>query len=211
MSKIFLSHVEHLNAKVREVGLKNCIVGLIKREKYKKLQKQYQFDEWHISPYELREYIQSVKKYIEDNHAEVVVDIGCGLGELLRHLPDVKLKIGYDYSKEVLQAAESLSRREQNISYHIGSFPDVHVENKIDFLVTLGFMHGSREDTWVSAYHAVTAANDISNIIVDVIPPRDGVGYWLDFSKVLPKEYTLAERMGPFLSGRYIEIYSKEM
>lgn len=210
MNKIFLNHVGHLNAKIREVGLKNCIVGLIKREKYKKLQKQYQFDEWHISPYELRKYIQSVKKYIEDKQADVVVDIGCGLGELLSCLTNVRIKIGYDESREVILAAESLGRKEQNISFHVGSFKDVHVEDKIDFLITLGFMHGSNEDTWKPAYDAVTSSNDIKNIIVDVVPPYDGSGYLLDFTKILPKEYKLIDKIGPFLSGRYVEVYSKE-
>lgn len=201
--------IKHLVIKIREVGLKNCIVGVMKREKYKKLQKQYQFDEWHISPYELREYVQSVKKYIEGKEAAVVVDIGCGLGELLRHLSGVKNRIGYDESREVIQAAETLKGKE-NISYRAGSFHDVHVTEKIDFLVTLNFMHGSKENIWKSAYHTVASSNHIKNIVVDVVSSHDEGSYRLDFTKILPEEYKLVDRMGPFLGGRYIEIYSKE-
>lgn len=201
--------IKHLVIKIREVGLKNCIVGVMKREKYKKLQKQYQFDEWHIGPYELREYVQSVKKYIEDKEADVVVDIGCGLGELLRHLSGVKSRIGYDESKEVIQAAEIL-RGGQNISYCVGSFNHVNLKEEIDFLVTLNFMHGSKEDIWKSAYHTVASSNHIKNIVVDVVTSHDGNSYMLDFTKILPEEYKLVDRMGPFLGGRYIEIYSKE-
>lgn len=202
--------IRHFAAKIREVGLKNCIVGAIKRGKYKKLKEQYHFDDWHIGPYELREYVQSVKKYIEDKQADVVVDIGCGLGELLRHLTKVKTKIGYDSSKEVIQAAKRLVGEKQNISYYVGSFNDVHVEEKIDFLITLNFLHGSNEDTWKPAYDAVTSSNDIKNIIVDVVPPHDESGYFLDFTKILPKKYKLIDKIGPFLSGRYVEVYSKE-
>lgn len=37
-----------IDSKIKEVGLKNVVVGSIKKVKYKK----YYFDSWHLSPYE---------------------------------------------------------------------------------------------------------------------------------------------------------------
>lgn len=48
----------HLLRKIGEVGIINCILGGVKRERYKRLCKKYHFDSWHITPYELRKYLQ---------------------------------------------------------------------------------------------------------------------------------------------------------
>ena len=39
----------HFISKVKEVGIGNCIVGILKRERYKRLSKRYHFDSWHTN------------------------------------------------------------------------------------------------------------------------------------------------------------------
>lgn len=106
----------HFISKVKEVGIGNCIVGILKRERYKRLSKRYHFDSWHTSPYELRKYIQVAAEYMNANHAEVVVDIGCGLGEMLHHI-NAKVKIGFDIHEEPIRAAKMLSK--DNSTYYV--------------------------------------------------------------------------------------------
>ncbi len=198
--------MNNLVRKVQEVGIVNTVVGGVKREYYKKLQKKYHFDTWHISPYELRKYIQAAAAYINEKNADVVVDVGCGLGEMLRHT-NAKVRIGFDIHEETIEAAEMLSKGD--IIFHTGTFDEVNIKEPIDYLITLGFMHGSTEETWAPCYHDIAKRNEIKHFIIDTVP-EEGGSHFLDFNKILPDEYKLIDKMGPFLSGRFIEIYEKE-
>ena len=195
--------------KIKEVGISNTLIGSYKLLRYKRLQKDYGFDPWHTSPYELRKYAQDVAKYINDNlHREsTVVDIGCGLGEVLRNVK-AKKRVGLDLDEAAIKCARMLDRS-KTIEYEVGTFENFEKGQIVDFLITLSFMHGSREDSWREPYHNFTEKNDVRNIIVDVVPEGVDGAKELDFSKILPECYTLTKRMGPYLSGRYIEIYTK--
>lgn len=192
--------------RIKEVGFFFCIRGLIKRERYKRLQKKYGFALWHISPYELREYLQKVSFYIRNANAQVVVDLGCGLGELLRSLDGVKTRIGYDIDQKVIEAARGL---DSNINFKQGSFSEVQLQQPIDFLVTLNFMHGSPEEVWNPPYHEIAAKNEIRHFVVDTLVGRED-GFSLDFGRILPENYERVSRMGPFRNGRYVEVYAKK-
>ena len=121
--------MNNLVRKVQEVGIVNTVVGGVKREYYKKLQKKYHFDTWHISPYELRKYIQAAAAYINEKNADVVVDVGCGLGEMLRHT-NAKVRIGFDIHEETIEAAEMLSKGD--IIFHTGTFDQVTIKEPIE-------------------------------------------------------------------------------
>lgn len=190
--------------KIKEVGLKNVIVGTVKRIKYEKLIKKYHINPWHLSPYEWRKYVQECAKYINCHNCKTVVDIGCGLGGLLQHI-DADNKIGLDIQEEVIHAARELS--DGTITLATGSFEEL-TEKPVDYLITLNFMHGCPEATWTKPYRLVAERNDVRNFIVDTLPPTKG-RYLLDWGKILPENYRRIERLGPFLSGRYIEIWEK--
>ena len=139
--------------KLKEVGMKNLIIGIVKIPYFKLLQKIFHFDSWHISPYELREYVQIVARYINCHNAKYVVDIGCGLGELIRHIKAPK-SIGIDIEKENINTAKYLHHR-SDIEFKIGSFDDLGTGHEIDYLTALNFMHGSPHQTWHSVFHKV--------------------------------------------------------
>lgn len=193
--------------KIREVGLKNTIVGFIKRMYYKILRKKYQFDSWHESPYEFRKYAQATAEYINEQGAHTVADIGCGLGEVIRNVSAPK-RIGLDECKICIEVAKKLDKSKK-IEYVVGSFNQLNVAEPIDYVVTLGFMHGSKEDTWKSAYHKCASENNIKAFIVDVLPEGES-SYQLDFGLILPENYILKDKLGPFLSGRWIHVYEKK-
>lgn len=193
--------------KTKEVGVKNCIKGAVLRQKYIRMQKKYGFEEWHFSPYEWREYLQKTAAYINLHDAEKVIDIGCGLGGLLSHI-NAASKIGLDIHEEVIMAARALNN--ESITYRVGSFSEVIGEKNVDYLITLGFTHGGTEETWKEPYHTIAEKNDIRNFVVDTVP-EDGPSHYLDYSKILPKNYVMVDRMGPFLGGRCVEVWEKQL
>lgn len=197
----------HLFRKVREVGIINCMLGGIKREKHIRLCKKYHIDSWHVSPYELRKYVQVTATYVNSKKADVVVDIGCGLGEMLRHI-NADIKVGFDVQEEVIKVAKMLSK--DNITYSVGSFDKVNMSVPIDYLITLNFMHGSTAETWKSCYHDIAKRNEIRHFIIDTVPEGYDGAHYLDFRIILPDDYKLIDRMGPYLGGRFIEVYEKE-
>ncbi len=197
-------------SKIKEVGLANTVKGSFRRLKYTKLQKEYGFDTWHLSPYELRKYAQAVVKYVNthrESHDEVV-DIGCGLGEVIRNIKTDN-RYGYDLSKEVIECAKTLDKT-GTIKWGVGSFDEFGSGRKVEYYITLGFMHGSTEDTWVEPYTKVAKDNDIRKFVVDVVRGGLDGAKELDFTKILPAEYHLVDTLGPFLGERYIEIYGKQ-
>ena len=201
---------ERIINKFSEVGAKNVFIGSIKRIRYMYLQKKYGFDKCHISPMEHRKYVQETIRYINSKNEDLkkVVDIGCGIGETIRYIHAEK-KIGYDLDSDVLEAARYVGKSDTTVYIH-GSFNEMDANQEIDYLITLGFMHGGTEDMWVEPYHKVTAQNDIKNIIVDVFKEGVDNSHKLDFTKILPDEYFLKDRMGPFLGEKYVEVYTKD-
>ena len=190
--------------KIKEVGLGNVIIGGIKRVKYTKLIKKYHFDEWHLSPYEWKEYAQVCVNYVNAHPGRTVVDIGCGLGGVLRHIRADR-RIGLDLHEEVLMAARELS--DGTIVYKTGSFGEL-AERPVDYLITLNFMHGGTEAVWERPYRMAAERNDVRHFIVDTVPAK-GESHFLDWSRILPDNYKRIERLGPFLGGRYVEIWEK--
>lgn len=190
--------------KLAEVGFANCMKGTFRRGYYRRLQKKYQFESWHLSPYELREYAQKTAEYVSSKQADLVVDIGCGLGEIIRHI-QAKRRIGIDIQQEVVLAAKFLDKTKE-IEFRKGSGSELGSHQVIDYLITLGFMHGSNEDVWRPIYHKMIQENQIKHIIVDTLPARED-SYLLDFSKILPESFMLEEQMGSFLAGRFVLVY----
>lgn len=188
-----------------QVGIKNTISGAIKKKKYDRLQKQYGFYEWNRSPFELREYIQAAADIIDKGKPDVVVDIGCGLGELLRHI-NAEQKIGVDLDEKSITVAKLLDKSGK-INFLVGSFGEIR-KIKADYAVTLNFMGGQKTDYWRPYYREFLTINDIRRIVVDVLPETNG-NYHHDFSQILPKNYKLIIDKGPFMAGRHIQIFEK--
>ena len=201
-----MGYIGRIIRKTQEVGVKNCAMGALLRLKYIKMHKKYGFDQWHFKPYEWSEYLQKTALYINSHGAAKVVDIGCGLGGLLNHI-NAASKIGIDIHEEVIAAAKALN--DKSVIYRVGSFSDVIGEKNIDYLITLNFTHGGTEKTWKEPYHIIAEKNDIRNFVVDTVS-EDGPSHFLDYSKILPPNYTMVERMGPFLGGRCVEIWERQ-
>lgn len=194
--------------KLKEVGFKNVLVGGVKKVRYMQMINKYHFDPWHLSPYEWKEYAQACVRYLNTQNCKTVVDIGCGLGEILRQIKADK-KIGLDLQEEVIMAARELNGGK--IDFLAGSFGEL-TEHPIDYLITLNFMHGRTEEEWAETYHTAAVQNDVAHFVVDTVPEKvfGPATHSLDRGKILPDNYKRVERLGPFLSGRYVEVWERQ-
>ena len=195
-------------SKIKEVGIKNTVIGSIKMLHYIALRHKYQYLYWNVSPFELRKYIQDVADYINSRNPECVIDCGCGLGELLRNVRASK-RIGIDRGDGEILAARHLDKS-GGIEFEKGTLEnDDLIGIRADFLVTLGFTHGNSEEYWRQAYQGFLNRNDVKRIVVDVFPPVKGQ-YSLNFKNILPKSYGLSDRLGPYKGEKYVEVYERE-
>ena len=58
----------------------------------------FRFDKWHLNTFKERNYAQSIVKYLNDNTSRQklnMVEIGCGLGDIIRNI-----KINYKVSSK---------------------------------------------------------------------------------------------------------------
>ena len=192
--------------KIRETRLRNTVIGSIKMLYYSVLRRKYGFFKWSVSPFELRPYIQDVAKYINRTESDSVLDIGCGLGELLRHVKATD-KTGYDIDDKSIAVAKRLDRK-HSITFNTGSFEEARGYN-VDVMVSLNFMHERPAEYWKPIYKKMTDQNQIKTIILDSVPDNDMQNH-IEWRKVLPDIYKPVETMGPYKSGRYIHIFSRE-
>lgn len=109
------------------------------------LQRIFRFDPWHVSPYLTRCYAQFV--VAELNSAadrKRVVEIGCGLADILRRLRYDE-KLGLDQEAEVLRAAAFLSlfnvKNWGKIRFMPAQFPDVALQGSYDAIIMVNWIH----------------------------------------------------------------------
>lgn len=151
------------------------------------LQRIFNFHPWHISTLSSRQYcldiIKHVNSEISDN--ELVVEMGCGLGETLSKI-NSKNKIGLDTSVEVIKAAK-FKNLFSEMKITEGSFQDLE-DLDIKFLLAVNFLHDFKNDQVKEWFKVLLANNRVSNIIVDEL--SDSNYFCLhDFSQIIPKTY----------------------
>lgn len=103
----------------------------------------FRFDKWHRSPYTGRAYAMSIANYLNGRtQNETIVEIGCGLGSIIRNT-NFKYKKGLDADKNALKAASFLNKffREKNISLAYFKFPDSNLEGKFDAIIMVNWIH----------------------------------------------------------------------
>lgn len=105
------------------------------------------FDKWHVrETYEFRPYKKVVVRTVNQLHPCVVVEIGCGLGEILSKV-DAGVKVGVDTDRGVVRAARWLNWH-KHTSFLDGSFNAVKdlPFDQIDALIMVNWLHNVAEE-----------------------------------------------------------------
>jgi hypothetical protein len=103
------------------------------------------FDKWHLSTFKERSYAQCIVKYLNDNIINKkydMVEIGCGLGDIIRNIR-IKNKLGLDADIKVLKAARILSslRGKFRINYKVFVFPTSQLDGFYDIIIMVNWIH----------------------------------------------------------------------
>ena len=134
-------------------GLFNVGTAQFKKAIFYIFYKIYRFDKWHSArPFETTNYkkiiVDAVDSIINEN--STTVDVGCGTGEILRHLKKSN-RIGIDIDTNALKLGKLLNAFiKPPIIYHEGSLSKVSELNiNIDVLIATNWLH-RQEDEWIS-------------------------------------------------------------
>ena len=120
---------------------KQLIRGYLKKATLLRLQKVYEFNNWHLSPIEHRPYaldiVKDCNEIIKGCELKTAVEVGCGLGDIISRLK-CDVKVGYDTEDNVIRAAQKINGKK--CSFKVGSFQNIQ-GSEIDMLIAVNFMH----------------------------------------------------------------------
>lgn len=149
----------------KTMGLNWCVFCKGHSLLLKGLQRAYGFDPWHaINPTGCRPYKKHVADLVSALQPERVVEVGCGLGDIL-----VKIRcserIGIDPELAVLKAA-SLVHPFSSVRWIAGDLSGLAgVAGRIDVLVAIGWVHGVSPENLERLF--APHLNRIRHVVVD--------------------------------------------
>ena len=118
----------------------------------------FKFDNWHARSSAIcRKYKHQLITIINDiDGKSCVVEIGCGLGDLLEKI-EANQKIGFDLDENVINAAKFINK---DISFEKGSFANVVALNEnIDVLILVNWIHNIPLDELVKNINVIVNKN----------------------------------------------------
>lgn len=140
------------------------------------LMQLFKFDVWHLTPVTQKDYAINIIKELNfcfsNNKDSVVVECGCGLGDIIGGVRCRK-KYGYDISEEVIQAARYLHR---DVIFRQGSFKDIK-EEYIDCLIMVNFIHEIQSSELEKELNLLMNRTNIRLIVMDRITNIKGTHY----------------------------------
>ena len=103
------------------------------------------FDRWHVSTLAERLYAQDIIRYLnqrDPEHRGALVEIGCGVGDILRHAR-YRERLGLDIDLGALSCARFLAAvfRQGPMRFAAFRFPDDQLEGQFDVIVLVNWIH----------------------------------------------------------------------
>lgn len=116
----------------------------IKRIPRQILKTFFRFDKWHVIASGERKYVHDIIKFLNnlpEQERKSVVEIGCGLGDIIKKLR-YAIKVGYDNEKNVTRAARflaSITFNDTEFSEFV--FPTSKLNDKLNAIVMVNWIH----------------------------------------------------------------------
>lgn len=175
------------------------------------LQKIYKFDKWHLFSYHDKPYAMDIVKYCNNmtirNNA---LEIGCGLGDMIRRLKFIH-KMGFDLSPEVLNAASLLSKTSfSKVNFSVFDFLKDPVIGSFDLIICVNWIHAIEIDLLKSKLQTIFQ-NNLSaggKMIIDTV---QGESYEHNHSiELLTKDIPCTlQKLGDYINKREVFVLTK--
>jgi len=158
---------------LRSAGILGIFACVTKKLRYALLARRYRFDPWHAnSPYECRGYKREVVQLAESLKPQTVVEIGCGLGEIVSRDRNCR-RFGFDIDASVVPAARELHGADSR--FECASLTDIEIiRNTIghsgaDLLIMVNWPHSLPWTELALRTNRLTKALSLKYLIIDTI------------------------------------------
>jgi len=172
---MIFTHLVTRIERLRRHGVIDALRCRLARLWLRALHRVFSFDPWHIgAPYACRRYKKIVVALANSLRPEIVVEVGCGLGDIVSRV-NAAQRIGIDSDPEVIRAARFLHPRKVCWVHGDGSAINgaIPPDRPIDCLIMVNWIHGvSPEDL---AALLLPLLPRIRYLLLDAIDP-DGAG-----------------------------------
>lgn len=176
------------------------------------LYRLFRFDPWHLG-HGGDPYARAIVRFLNARPPQLrdrVVEIGCGLGEILRRLR-FRSRLGLDRDPRVLQAARILARLRghRNITFAEFEFPSAELKGDYDAIVMVNWIHQVPPGPLAAALRGYFAAhlNPGGVIVIDTV--RDPAYTHTHDVRALTPPGAIVEHVGSFGRGRDIWAFVK--
>ncbi|MDG2448810.1 MAG: class I SAM-dependent methyltransferase [Saprospiraceae bacterium] len=161
--------------KFNSIGFVSFNRYIIKRVYYAWLQKKYGFDKWHsATPFEARTYKKSVVQLASQLGVKSVVEIGCGLGEIISRI-DAQERIGVDRELAVIMAARQLNKSEcKFFTMELVKFTKEFPNDDFELLIMVNWIHEISWKDLSQSIKDIQARFDVKYLLVDSIDKAIG-------------------------------------
>jgi len=131
--------------RIKVLGIANLIRCIYWRVELKKIVKKHEIniDNWHIkNNFYCKPYKWKVIEIVNSLNPEYVVEIGCGLGEIISRIK-ADYKIGIDIDDACLNIARLLNGKPVYLKGSFNDFNKLYIPfEQIDCLIMINFLHG---------------------------------------------------------------------
>lgn len=155
--------------KIRAVGLRNTILGMFQASRYYLLYRRYHFEGWHwCSPFYWKPYKKQVVQMVNDLRPRSVVEIGCGLGEIIARIKSDK-KIGGDIDNAVIQSARSLY---PHIAFVHGGLEIIKDIKNVDVVICINWPHSLPSSQFIAMVDDYCKGGNVGCLLIDTVNRR---------------------------------------
>jgi SAM-dependent methyltransferase len=177
-----LGKIKKRAAQLGMFGVSKCI---FKKIHFSILSSIFKFDKWHATaPYECRPYKSQVVDIGNSLNVQRVVEIGCGLGEIVARI-SVDERFGIDADPRVIQAARFLFKDKvlfstASLEDAIYCLPNAPINDGL--LLMINWIHNVKWEDLHNVVSELIKKQSIKYILVDGILPTMS-GYQFQFSE----------------------------
>jgi len=164
---------------IRRIGLRNASQGFAQAAMLALLQKVFGFNTWHSkSAFHLKPYKRAVVGQVNALQPSTILEVGCGLGDILSRL-DARGLYGLDVEPAVVRAASFLH---PTLHLSVSSLAECYERcndwglSEIDVLLMVNWPHTLPTHELLFELRCLTKSINVRRIVMDVIR-QEASGY----------------------------------